>query len=184
MSSRHNLLNMKGIKGFQKGHGLNKGNKFRRGISPWNKGKHVQLNTGRTHFKNGIRSRNYIEHNIVCAVCEKIFHTKPSNTDAKFCSMQCKKVWESKHMRGDANPNWKGGRTKHSAQRRIDMGRIEYRQWRMSVFQRDGFKCQSCNVIGGDLHAHHIKKWADHPMLRYETDNGVTLCVECHRLTF
>ena len=30
------------------------------------------------------------------------------------------------------------------------------------------------------LQAHHIKKWSTASTLRYEVDNGITLCRSCH----
>lgn len=57
----------------------------------------------------------------------------------------------------------------------------EYRLWRSTVFERDGYQCQICNAKGGKLNAHHIESYAHHPCLRYEPDNGVTLCEECHK---
>lgn len=57
----------------------------------------------------------------------------------------------------------------------------EYAEWRKSVFERDGYKCQMCGKKGGILNAHHIKKYSDYPSLRYDINNGKTLCKECHR---
>ncbi len=53
-------------------------------------------------------------------------------------------------------------------------------EWRMAVYERDGFKCQCCSKVGGILNAHHILAWAKYPDKRYDIDNGVTLCKECH----
>jgi hypothetical protein len=30
------------------------------------------------------------------------------------------------------------------------------------------------------LQAHHIKKWSTAAILRYDVDNGITLCRNCH----
>lgn len=56
-----------------------------------------------------------------------------------------------------------------------------YVKWRMDVFGRDDFKCQGCEQIGGSLQAHHIKGWAENKDLRYDIDNGITLCIKCHK---
>ena len=57
-----------------------------------------------------------------------------------------------------------------------------YRKWRIDVYKRDGFKCQmpGCKTTK-NLNAHHIQKWASASMLRYDIDNGITLCRRCHK---
>lgn len=57
----------------------------------------------------------------------------------------------------------------------------EYKKWRQSVFLRDNFTCQNCGERGGNLEAHHIKAWAYYPSERYNIDNGLTLCKNCHK---
>lgn len=59
---------------------------------------------------------------------------------------------------------------------------LEYKLWRKSVLERDGYTCQVCEHVGGKLHVHHIQSFARHPELRFEIDNGVTLCISCHLL--
>ncbi len=77
---------------------------------------------------------------------------------------------------GKNNPNWKGGK-----QREKHNGDWRYIKWRKSVFIRDDFTCQTCKKVGGYLEAHHIKSWAKYPKLRYDVQNGITLCKECHK---
>jgi len=60
------------------------------------------------------------------------------------------------------------------------MTRDEYIKWRKTVFSRDEFICQLCGIAGGCLHAHHIMPYAKYPELRYNVDNGLTLCMACH----
>lgn len=58
-----------------------------------------------------------------------------------------------------------------------------YKTWRLKVYSRDRFKCQmpGCKYGGKKIHAHHIKKWSTHAGLRYDVDNGITLCDKCHQ---
>jgi len=57
-----------------------------------------------------------------------------------------------------------------------------YKKWRVDVYKRDKFTCQmpSCGSKGR-LNAHHIKRWSDNPILRFNINNGITLCHKCHK---
>jgi 5-methylcytosine-specific restriction endonuclease McrA len=87
-------------------------------------------------------------------------------------------------LRGNKSPRWKGGK---KGENQIGRCRLEHTQWRKVVFTRDGYTCQKCGDQGGHghrviLNAHHIKHWAKHPELRYDINNGITLCKKCHLL--
>ena len=82
--------------------------------------------------------------------------------------------------RGESHWNWQGGiKPIHERIRNS----VEYKLWREAVFQRDNYTCLICGQIGGRLQADHIKPFATFPELRFEVDNGRTLCVDCHRKT-
>lgn len=55
-----------------------------------------------------------------------------------------------------------------------------YRKWRAEVLERDNNTCQKCGAKN-NLHAHHKKSFSKHPTLRFVLENGITLCVDCHR---
>lgn len=80
--------------------------------------------------------------------------------------------------KGEAHWNWKGGITPANQRGRNS---TEYTQWRKAVFERDGFVCQACGKRGGKLNAHHRKPWAKFLALRYDVENGITLCEPCHK---
>jgi hypothetical protein len=52
--------------------------------------------------------------------------------------------------------------------------------WSNLVKHRDLQKCTNCGNTH-DLHAHHVKSFKESPELRYDVNNGVTLCGRCHR---
>jgi len=80
---------------------------------------------------------------------------------------------------GEKAHHWKGGITKR------DTSSEKYKAWRKAVFERDNYTCQDCGKRGGhnNLEAHHIKEWVNFPELRYDVDNGKTLCTKCHNKT-
>lgn len=82
------------------------------------------------------------------------------------------------HRKGANHPNWKGGVTPENQKVRNSK---EMKAWKRAVFQRDGYSCQICGQIGGELQAHHIKPFAKFPELRFDVNNGITLCKECHK---
>ena len=59
----------------------------------------------------------------------------------------------------------------------------QYKKWRKLVYQRDKYQCQwpGCS-LKNKLNAHHIKKWSDYPGLRFNIDNGITLCRDHHNM--
>lgn len=52
-----------------------------------------------------------------------------------------------------------------------------HREWSNTVKNRDSWTCRIAdNNCDGRLEAHHILGWTKHPKLRYEVNNGITLC--------
>lgn len=63
-----------------------------------------------------------------------------------------------------------------------DFDDLEYRKWRKNVRKRDRYRCQMPGC--GDkknLQVHHIVKWSLAPSLRFNVENGITLCKCCHK---
>ena len=57
-----------------------------------------------------------------------------------------------------------------------------YANWRRKVYARDKGKCQmpGCKKRKR-IQVHHIRKWSSAASLRYEVDNGICLCWDCHK---
>lgn len=80
---------------------------------------------------------------------------------------------------GENHWNWKGV---ISSEAKKIWCSLEYRLWREAVFARDNYECQECGYDnGGILEAHHIKTQKKYPELRFNINNGITLCKECHK---
>jgi hypothetical protein len=83
----------------------------------------------------------------------------------------------AEYLVGQNHPNFKHG---NRDERKKAMSSYSYREWRTSVFKRDNFICQECNATGVYVEADHIKPWCAFPELRYDINNGRTLCRPCH----
>lgn len=55
-----------------------------------------------------------------------------------------------------------------------------YVEWAKIVKSRDNYSCQICDKNGGELNAHHMFSWDEYIELRYDIDNGITLCHKHH----
>lgn len=90
---------------------------------------------------------------------------------------------------------WNGGIT---PTRKLIWHSKEFQFWRKSIFERDDYTCQFCKQKGGKLQVDHfpitfseilemrnIQSLEDAIMCdeMWDTDNGRTLCEDCHRLT-
>ena len=95
----------------------------------------------------------------------------------KSCGCLHKDVMSTR--KGPLNPNWNPNKTDDD--RHSDRSSPKYYEWRQMVYERDLFVCQKCGKLRGKLNAHHILGFTDNPGLRFELNNGVTLCDECHK---
>ena len=107
---------------------------------------------------------------VKCDECGSVFITPNKNYPRKYCD-DC-----------NVDPWYRGGVSeeyKEFHQKLTGLG--IYQQWRKSVLERDGYKCQHCNIDSNV--AHHI---IDILLLKDDCDTlfnpniGITLCVKCH----
>jgi len=145
-----------------------------KGSIPWNKGK-TNIYSEEILLKISINTKIAMDNPDI----RKIMSEKATGKVGYF------KGKKRPEFSGENHPNWKGGVTPINEKIRKS---LESKLWREAVYQRDNYTCQEC----GDksckgkivlLNAHHIKPFCDYPELRFEIDNGKTLCEECHRET-
>ncbi|KYK25696.1 hypothetical protein AYK26_07710 [Euryarchaeota archaeon SM23-78] len=134
------------------------------GQKAWNKGKKFPQFSGENHprWKGG---KPY------CIICGK----KLSFYGYK----RCRKCLDE-YCVGENNHNWKGGYDNTILRLRRTK---KYYEWRRNIFIRDKFMCQECGKKHIYIEAHHIKDFVNYPELRFDINNGLTLCRECHKQT-
>jgi len=80
---------------------------------------------------------------------------------------------------GKLSPRWIEDRTLLA--KRQERNDSAYAEWRKLVWLRDNFKCKINNSdCDGRIIAHHILSWKEYPELRYNVNNGITLCQAHH----
>lgn len=120
--------------------------------------------------------------------CERISMAKMGHTVSVEAREKISVAFKGKPQlwnRGKNHYNWNGGITPEYNQIRAS---IEYKEWRASVFARDKYQCVLCGhkskgTRPPDIHADHIKPFSLFPELRFDVNNGRTLCEPCHRKT-
>lgn len=75
---------------------------------------------------------------------------------------------------GDKNHFWRGGVSDGK-----DRQSLEYKNWRAKIYEKYNKCCDNC---GDDKNpcAHHLDSFKDFPDRRFDVQNGVCLCEDCH----
>jgi hypothetical protein len=87
----------------------------------------------------------------------------------------------NKKRSGENHYMWKKDRSSLTKRNHVSMMDESYSEWRTSVFSRDGWMCKIKNEnCDGQLEVHHILPWRDFVELRFNINNGITLCHAHH----
>lgn len=118
----------------------------------------------------------------LCFTCGKVYyrcHWAANRGVHNYCSNQCRYEKQSLWMAGEKNCNWKGGRAGVQNLRWCP----EYTMWKKAVLRTKGKQCGVCGEGSSRktfIHVHHIKSWATYPEYRFDVNNGLPVCKQCH----
>lgn len=130
---------------------------------------------------------------LVCINCNKEYTVIPSTIYwankrrqvNNFCSKDCMYTY----YQGENHYSWVKDRTQLKDPHNTIRWSKQMIDWRKDIYTRDNYTCQMCdnrstknNVVL--LNAHHIVRFSDNERLRFDTNNGITLCEDCHKLTY
>lgn len=83
---------------------------------------------------------------------------------------------KNSNYRGENHHRWIKDRTKLIICE-LKKYNSEYKKWMLIIKSRDNYKCKINNQdCKGRLEAHHILGYTKFPELRYDVNNGITLC--------
>ena len=120
---------------------------------------------------------NYQSSNLIviyCDNCGKEFKRKEHKIryKYKFCSHKCTSIF----LRGKNHYEWK----EHLRDKNINLA---LKQWSLKIKEKDEYTCQLCGENDRRLlESHHIKEKNKFPELKFDFNNGITLCLKCHAL--
>ena len=123
---------------------------------------------GRLGFKGSLNGMWNSEIKCCLNCNNNFFVPKYRLESAKYCSKKCSNDFRNNNI---------------STQNEKDRKCAAYKVWRKNVYERDEYTCQICKNVGGILNADHIKPFALHKELRFDINNGRTLCYDCHKKT-
>lgn len=89
--------------------------------------------------------------------------------------------WNHKN-KGKNHPNYNSELTDKERFDKRDI--VDNLNWRKSIYERDNYTCRKCKLKGSEvkINAHHISNYSSDKNNRFNIDNGITLCVECHKI--
>ena len=115
-----------------------------------------------------------------CGKQTAVFSTALKSGNTKSCGCFNLAILRSKV--GNKNHNYNPNLTdKERLSHRYQLGGNNVRKWSKQTMERDNYTCQICNQLRGNLNAHHLNGWNAFPEQRFDLDNGVTLCNDCHK---
>ena len=130
---------------------------------------------------------------LICTYCQKQYSVPKSahywhderGQTYTFCSKECR----NKYFTKEHHPNWIKDRDKLKDRDHSERQDSEIIKWRQEVFARDNYTCKLCGERSREghkvtLNAHHIKPFSSYKELRTDVNNGITLCEDCHKLTY
>jgi hypothetical protein len=125
-----------------------------------------------------VLSKKYINSTVpLNVVCDKGHNTKITlgNFSQGVGCKQCQIIATS----GKNHYNWRNDLSKKDRVARRSLK--ENSDWIQEILKQDNYKCQICNKEkSGHLNAHHLESYHWCKELRFDLNNGVTVCDACH----
>ena len=142
--------------------------------SPEHLAKRLAAMKGKTGNKKGFKHTQETKDKISKNSARFFLGKKLSDEHNKKCHQN------QVYFSGEKSRRWIKDRTQLKISRKHSYDTL-YREWSSNVKKRDNWKCRITDKnCSGRLESHHILSWRDYPELRYDINNGITLCHKHH----
>lgn len=127
-----------------------------------------------------LRITSRVRVTVKCDECEKEYdlaycdYIKTLRNGIKYCDKCARRIL----FTGENNPSWNPNKT--DEERADSRSNDEYTKLVNNVFIRDRYTCQCCGQYSKELEAHHMNSYDIHIDERYDINNMITLCHNCH----
>lgn len=136
-------------------------------------------------WNKGINHVNYAErYEIKCSYCGEVL---PPMTQHQinmykhhFCTNKdCLFKWRKLHSpKGENHPRYNPNLTNEDREDRRNSP--YYNEWIRQIYKKDGYVCRCCGKNSG-FNAHHLNGYNWDKEHRFDVNNGITLCEDCHK---
>lgn len=92
----------------------------------------------------------------------------------------CRECFLKRDQHGCNNHAWKNYTEEEAEIAKTERKGYLARRWRIAIRKKFNSTCDICLEDEGKLHAHHLSNWKDNYDARFDEDNGVLLCQQCH----
>ena len=156
----------------------------KKGKPTWSKGRKLPLLSNATKIRMSQAKFNYwknlTQEQKKLRIEKSAVKRRGRPLSEKHCLSLCVPKKNTEKMSGENHYKWNLNREEVIGNKR-DNTNAEYHLWARKVKNRDGWKCRIMNQdCDGILEAHHILNWVEYVELRYEINNGITLCHAHH----
>lgn len=107
--------------------------------------------------------------------------TRSAETRKKMSLAAACSITEGRRVIPSGEKHWNYKKDRSLLAKKQERNDSAYKEWRRSVRNRDGWRCQIADgSCSGKVIAHHILPWRGHVEERYQVSNGITLCRSHH----
>lgn len=113
-----------------------------------------------------------------CGTMKNVSCSNVINGKTKSCG--CLRLEIVSQPLGEKHHNWNPNKTREEKELERK-NHTKHVHWAKAIKKIHNYVCFICKKNSRRLESHHLNCWSDFPEQRYDLNNGVCLCVDCHK---